>query len=106
MPRDPRVTRTQALDEFAATLATGQVHALAATRAERHLEGNVWLCVLLGAAYLAPADMVHSTDGIEAGWWVVKAKYFRVVQRSPRRYQLETQERAGGELPDPPARAY
>ena len=93
VPRDPRVTRTQALDEFAATLRTNQVHALAASRADWHMEGNVWLCLLLGAAYLAPADMVHSTDGIEAGWWVVKAKYYRLVQRSPRGYQLVVEER-------------
>ena len=82
----------QALDEFAVTLAAGQVHALAALRADRHMEGNVWLCLLLSAAYPAP-DMVHSTDGIEAGWWVVKAKYYRRVQRSPRGYQIETEER-------------
>ena len=34
--------------------------------------------------------MVHSTDAIEAGWWVVKAMYYRLAQRSPRGYLLET----------------
>ena len=38
-------------------------------------------------------EVLNATDEIEAGWWVVKAKYYRLVQRSPRAYQLEEEER-------------
>ena len=44
-------------------------------------------------AYVALNDMTHSTDMIERGWWVVKAKYYYLTQRSPRGYVLQAQER-------------
>lgn len=91
--RNPRTTRLQDLAEFARSLRTGQVHAIAAARDERHIEGNVWLVRLLSEAYIQPEDMLHSTDRIEAGWWVVKAQYYNVVQRSPRGYLLHQTER-------------
>ena len=97
VPRDPRITRSQELEAFALTLKKGQVHALAAIQADRHIEGNVWLCKLLSDAYVAPSDIIDSTDGIEAGWWVVMACYYRMVQRSPRGYQLETRKLSGRE---------
>ena len=70
-----------------------QVHALAASKDERHIEGNVWLIKLLGDAYVAAADMVHTTDSIEAGWWVVDAMYYYLAQRSPRGYMLKSAQR-------------
>lgn len=54
VPRDPRETRSQALDTFAATLREGQVHAIAAVREDRHMEGGVWFCLLRSDAYVAP----------------------------------------------------
>jgi hypothetical protein len=66
------------------------VQALAAAKEDRHIEGNVWLCLLLSDAYVAPEAITHSTDGIEAGWWVVNAIYHCLRLRSPRGYQLET----------------
>ena len=90
VPRDPRVTRSQELETFAQSLRKDQVQALAAVHADRHIEGNVWLCLLLSDAYVAPNDITHSTDGIEAGWWVVNAVYYYLAQRSPRGYLLQT----------------
>ena len=92
VPRDPRVTRSQELETFAQLLRKDQVQAVAAVHADRHIEGNVWLCLLLSDAYVAPNDMTHSTDGIEAGWWVVNAVYYYLVQRSPRGYLLHTEK--------------
>ena len=90
VPRDPRVTRSQELETFARSLRKDQVQALAAVHADRHIEGNIWFCLLLSDAYMAPNDIVHSTDGIEAGWWVVNAVYYYLAQRSPRGYLLHT----------------
>lgn len=90
VPRDPRTTRSQELETFALSLRKDQVQALAAAKDDRHIEGNVWLCLLLSDAYVAPEDITHSTDGIEAGWWVVKAVYYCLRQHSPRGYQFET----------------
>jgi len=87
---DTRTTRSQELESFARSLRKDQVQALAAAKDDRHIEGNVWLCLLLSDAYVAPEDITHSTDGIEAGWWVVNAVYYCRRQRSPRGYQLET----------------
>lgn len=42
--------------------------------------------------------MVHSTEIIEAGWWVVKAVYYKLVQRNPRGYVLQTEKLAGREV--------
>ena len=46
----------------------------------------------LHIARCIPEAITHSTDGIEAGWWVVKAIYYvyELRQRRPRGYQLET----------------
>lgn len=92
VPRDPRVTRSQELEKFALSLRKDQVHALVAVHADRHIEGNIWFCLLLSDAYVAPDDITHSTDGIEAGWWVVNAVYYYLAQRSPRGYLLDTQK--------------
>ena len=100
--RDPRTTRSQELESFARSLHKDQVQALAAAKDDRHIEGNVWLCLLLSDAYVAPEGITHSTDSIEAGWWVVKAVYYQLKQRSPRGYQLETrwetEKRSGREV--------
>ena len=53
----------------------------------------MWLVLLLSDAYVAAADMVHSTDSIEAGWWVVDAIYYYLAQRSPRGYMLQSVKR-------------
>ena len=65
--RLPRVRPLQELETFARSLKKGQVQALAASPSQRHMEGSVWLCLLLSDAYVAPEDMLHSTDEIEAG---------------------------------------
>ena len=44
-------------------------------------------------AYVALEDIVHSTDQIERGCWVVKARYYYLKQRSPRGYLLREEER-------------
>ena len=31
-----------------------------------------------------PEDMVHASDTIEAGWLVVRGRWYEQVQRSPR----------------------
>ena len=36
---------------------------------------------------------VHASDRFEAGWLVVKAKWFELVTTSPRRYKLSAQDR-------------
>lgn len=84
------MTRSQELETFARSLRKDQVQALAAAHADRHIEGNIWFCLLLSDAYVAPNDITHSTDGIEAGWWVVNAVYYYLAQRSPRGYLLQT----------------
>ena len=33
-----------------------------------------------------PEDMVHASDTIEAGWLVVRGRWYEQVQRSPRGY--------------------
>ena len=44
---------------------------------------------------------MHSTDAIKAGWWVVKAVYYRLCQRSPRGYVLCTvKDKQGNEVLD------
>lgn len=56
------------------------------------MEGAYWLARICSAAYQAPADDLNSSDRIEAGWWVVKAQWYRLVQESYRGYCLESPE--------------
>ena len=51
---------------------------------ELHIEGPVWLLLVDSEAFEMPEDMVHSSDTIEAGWIVVRARWYEQVQRSPR----------------------
>lgn len=68
--RDPRTTRTQSLEAFALSLKKGQVQALAAHRADRHMEGNVWLCLLLSDAFVAKRTLyTRLTKSRLAGGW-------------------------------------
>ena len=62
---------------------------LAVSTADKHMEGDIWFCKLLGATYVAPEDMLHSSDEIQKGWWVVKAQYYKRVQRAEARARCE-----------------
>ena len=84
----PRQPRGVLLREFAATLRADQVVAVHASRADQDMEGAYWLARLCGNAYEAPANELHSSDQIQAGWWVVKAKWFKLEQVSHRGYRL------------------
>ena len=62
--------------------------AVHASRADQDMEGAYWLARLCGNAYEVPANELHSSDQIQAGWWVVKAKWFKLEQVSHRGYRL------------------
>ena len=85
----PRQPRGVLLREYAATLHAGQVVAVHAARADLHLEGAYWLAHLCGPALEALADNLHSTDQIQAGWWVVNAQWYMLEQVSHRGYKLQ-----------------
>ena len=84
----PRQSRGMLLREFAATLHAGQVVAVHAAHADVRLEGSYWLASLCSDAYEALADDLHSTDQVQAGWWVVKAQWYKLEQVSHRGYRL------------------
>ena len=59
-----------------------------------HIEGVYWLALIQGPAYTVPVSQVlHASDQFEAGWLVVKARWFELVTTSPRCYKLSSQER-------------
>ena len=60
---------------------------------ELHIEGAVWLLLVDSEAFEMPADMVHSSDTIEAGWIVVRGRWYEKVQDSPRGYRLQKESR-------------
>ena len=58
--RDASTTRMGALQDYANRLKSGQVQAIAASRNDRHMEGNIWLLLLLSAAYVSTeVDLVR-----------------------------------------------
>lgn len=84
----PRQPRGVLLREFAASLQADQVVAVHAAHADLQMEGGYWLAHLQGNTYEALTDDLHSTDQIQAGWWVVKAKWYKLEQVSHRGYRL------------------
>ena len=59
-----------------------------ASRAEQGLEGPVWLLLIDSEAFEVPEELVHSSAEFEAGWLVVRGRWFTLEQRSPRGYKL------------------
>ena len=57
------------------------------------MEGNYYLAQIEGPAFPVPESQVHASDQFEAGWLVVKARWFEIVTTSPRCYKLQTVER-------------
>ena len=81
------------LHEFAEQLEKGSLVAVNAAEDERQLEGNYWLALLLGGAFVCPEQMVHATDVFEAGWLVVRVRWYQLEQVSQRGYVLLLHER-------------
>ena len=57
---------------------------------ELEIEGPYWLLLVDSEAFELPEDMVHTTDEFEAGWLVVRGRWYSLVQKSPRGYKLNT----------------
>ena len=81
------------LHEFAELLEKGMVVAVNAGDDERDLEGDYWLALLLGGAFECPGNLVHATDTFEAGWLVVRVRWYSLKQISQRAYVLLPDER-------------
>ena len=105
-------TRSIALEEFALLLDKDQTHAVHASRTEWHIEGPYWLAKLLGKAYQTQEDQVRPSPEIHQGpwhmlsclwqviagqqvpkgYWLVKARFYKLVQTSQRAYVLLKEE--------------
>jgi hypothetical protein len=99
-------TRSVALEEYAGNLDVGQTRAVHASRSEWDIEGPYWLVQVLGKAYQTSEDTVISGQSIPAGYWLVPAKWYKVVQTSQRAYVLQPERielnvNAMVRLPDP-----
>ena len=81
------------LHEFAELLEKNMLVAVNAAADERGLEGDYWLALLLGGAFECPEQMVHATDVFEAGWLVVRVRWYELKQVSQRAYVLKPEER-------------
>ena len=81
------------LHEFAERLVAGMLVAVNASDDERHIEGDYWLALLLGGAFECLENLVHATDIFEAGWLVVRVKWYSLKQVSQRGYMLKPEER-------------
>ena len=88
-----RVAQIESLEEWAALLQPGWVVGVRVAKDELHIEGAVWLLLVDSEAFEMPEDMVHSSDTIEAGWIVVRGRWYEKVQDSPRGYRLQKESR-------------
>ena len=88
-----RVAQIESLEEWAALLQPGWVVGVRVAKDELHIEDAVWLLLVDSEAFEMPEDMVHSSDPIEAGWIVVRGRWYEKVQDSPRGYRLQKESR-------------
>ena len=83
-----RTNQIESLEAWAKLLKPGMVVAVRAAAHEVDLEGPYWLLLVDSEPFEMPEDMAHSTDEFEEGWLVVRGRFYSLVQRSPRGYQL------------------
>ena len=53
----------------------------------------MWLLLVDTEAFAVPEDLVHASAEYEAGYLVVRGRWFSLEQRSPRGYKLRKEER-------------
>lgn len=87
-----RTPQIESLEEWARVLKPSMVVGVRAVGAEHHLEGSVWLLLVTSEAFAVPENLVHATAEYEAGYLVVRGRFFALEQRSPRGYTLCPQE--------------
>lgn len=87
--RTGQPSQSATLEQFARSLSKDQLRAVTVDGPERGLEGNWWLCLILGPASQATARQAHATELFEEGWWIVRIKWYKYVPgTSPRKYTL------------------
>ena len=88
-----RTNQIESLVEWAKLLKPGMVVAVRAAAHEVEIEGPYWLLLVDSEAFEMPDDMAHATDELEAGWLVVRGRWYSLKQRSPRGYgRLEAEK--------------
>ena len=55
--------------------------AVRADKREQNVEGLYWLAVLVGKPFTAKQETLHTTDRIQEGWLVVKAKWLKLEKK-------------------------
>lgn len=87
-------SQSATLEEFAHELAAGQLRAVRVDSAEQGVEGNWWLCHILGPAIQASEQQVHATDLFEEGWWIVEIEWYEwQASTLPRKYKIKAGSR-------------
>ena len=87
--RDERDELSELLAREAAAHARLREELGALAHAEgQHLEGKFWLLLVDSEAFPVPEDLVHAAAEYEAGWLVVRGRWYSLEQRSPRGYKL------------------
>ena len=89
-----RTNQINCLVEWGKLLKPGMVVAVRAAAHEVDLEGPYWLLLVESEPFKMAEDMAHSTDEFEEGWLVVRGRFYSLVQKSPRGYQLTKASRA------------
>ena len=88
----PPLRQLEELSAWGEMLKAGMLVGYTAAKDEVHIEGIYWLALISGPAYAVREDEVHASDFFEAGWLVVKARWFELVTTSPRCYKLQAEE--------------
>mmetsp|Transcript_31153 Transcript_31153/g.66899 ORF Transcript_31153/g.66899 Transcript_31153/m.66899 type:complete len:197 (-) Transcript_31153:78-668(-) len=83
-------SQTSTLAEFAAELRAGDLRAVRVDSAELHIEGDFYMCEVLGLAVQATERQAHATDLFEEEWWIVEIRggtsTTRIQSRASTRY--------------------
>ena len=83
-----RQPQMQSLEAWGDQLKDGMICAMRADKDDLWMEGPYWLVRLLGPAFPAPSNLVHTGSEFEEGWLIVKCQYYKLEQVSERGYRL------------------
>ena len=88
-------TQLESLDEWGEQVGNEKIVAIRVDRdavknsaGATESEDAFWLAKPIGAAFPVPSDMVLETDQFEEGWFVVRAKWYKLVAGTLRSFTL------------------
>ena len=86
--RSGQPSQSSTLEQFARSLVAQQLRAVVVDASELGIEGDFYLCEILGRAEQATTRQARATELFEEGWWIVEIQWYKREPDSTQKYKL------------------